>query len=164
MKLWRIFKGPFVLLFFLVPFLFGCEEKRPEGMPQLCPVTLEFTQDGAPCVGASVQLVADGEAGKWPIGGSTDAGGKARLMTYGKYDGAPEGNFKIVVSKVERERIGPEPTSMYDSSGEETYNLIDPLYGQKDTTTLEIEVVKGKKYESFELGTPVREKLKKPGE
>jgi hypothetical protein len=86
------------------------------------------------------------------------------LKTYGKYPGVPEGTYKIVISKYEREQIGTS-SSMYDSQGENTYDLIDPSYSSPSTTTLTVTVEAGKKsYDPIDLGKKIRQRVKLPGE
>jgi hypothetical protein len=155
------------ILFILSFVLFcGCGGQRtPDGLPKLYPVTLQFTQEGEPCDGASVQFVAVSESpNNWVVGGSTNTAGIAMLKTYGQYPGVPEGKYKIVVSKVERESLGTGET-MFDSKGENVYNLIDPSYSSSNTTSLTIEVQPEKKsYDPIELGKKIRQPLKRPGE
>ena len=141
----------------------GCGgEPKPDGMPKLHPTVIQLAQDGAPLEGASVQLLSETD-GRWPIGGSTDANGAVSLSTYGKYPGVPEGKYKVVVSKVEREKFGPEPTSMYESQAENVYNLIDTVYSTAETTTLEVEVKAGKNsFGPFDLGMKIRQPVQRP--
>ena len=143
----------------------GCGgEPKPAGMPPLHPATLVFTQEGEPIAGASVQLVSETDS-RWPIGGSTDTAGTIALKTYGKYPGVPEGKYKVVVSKVEREQIGPAPQSMYEVQKENVFDLIDANYSIPEKTPLTIEVKPGKNsYEPFDLGKKIRQKVKKPGD
>lgn len=157
-------KSVFCIIF--LPFVLGgCRDDRPAGMPKLLPVTLSFTQEGSPCEGASVRLISEETGGgKWSVGGATDAKGEVSLKTYGKFPGVPEGKYKIVVSKVERERLGTESDSMYDSRGEISYNLIDEAYGDANATDLRIEITKDGKYDPIELGPKIREKMKAPGD
>ena len=133
-------------------------------MPALHPVTLKFTQDGQPCEGASISLIPEIPSG-WISGGSTDATGTAVLRTYGKYPGVPEGKYKVVVTKVVREQIGPPSESMYDFAGEAVYHLIDTVYSVPGTTTIEIEVQPGRNvFDPMELGAEIRERVRRPGE
>jgi hypothetical protein len=143
--------------------LFGCGEKKPDGLPELQPVTLHFTQDGQPCADASVHLIPQDNS-PWAVGGSTDSAGAVILKTHGKYIGAPAGKYKITVSKIERENIGEPPKDMLDLAQEvKMYNLIDPIYSDPAKTTFEIEVIRGKKTsESFDLGEKIRVEIAKP--
>ena len=141
----------------------GCGgEPKPEGLPKLYPTIIQLTQDGEPIEGASVQLVSETD-GRWPIGGSTDANGSVSLSTYGKYPGVPAGKYKVLVSKTEREKVGPEPQSMYETQAENVYDLIDPVYSRAGTTTLEVEVKPGKNsLGPFDLGAKIRLPIQKP--
>ena len=146
--------------------LAGCSgEPKPDGLPKLYPVSLSFTQEGEPVKDASVRLVAVSESQtNWSVGGSTNATGTAALKTYGKYPGVPEGKYKIVISKYEREQIG-NAASMYDAHGENTYDLIDPSFSSPQTTSLTVDVEPGKKsYDPIDLGKKIRQPIKKPGE
>lgn len=158
----------FLLLFLLglvcfCPAFSGCRgEAEPEGMPKRHPATIQLTQAGEPCEGASVRLIAESQ-NNWSVGGSTDATGTVTLQTYGKYPGAPEGKYKVVVTKIERE-IAADSGSMYDSKGETSYDLIDPVYSSPEGTPLEIEVKSGKNaFGPFDLGEKIRQKVKPPG-
>ena len=141
----------------------GCGgEPKPDGMPKLHPTVIQLTQESTPVEGASVQLVSETD-GRWPIGGSTDANGTVSLKTYGRYAGVPEGKYKVLVSKNERERVGSEPQSMYDSWAENVYNLVDPVYSVPETTPLEIEVKPGKNsLGPFDLGRKIRLPIQRP--
>lgn len=88
----------------------GCGEPRPEGLPELYPVTLTITQDGAPLADASVTLFPqDSALARWPSGGQTDASGNVQITTFAKYPGAPAGTFKVTVTKLVTEG-DPLPT------------------------------------------------------
>ncbi|MDR2755989.1 MAG: carboxypeptidase-like regulatory domain-containing protein [Planctomycetaceae bacterium] len=143
--------------------LFGCSEERPDGLPKLQPVSLQFTQDGLPCSEASVHLVPQDES-PWAVGGSTDTTGTVIFKTHGKFTGVPAGKYKVTVSKVEREEVGPKPQNMYESQEIVMYDLIDQIYSDPKMTPLEIDVLSGKKLsESFDLGKKIRVKIVKPG-
>ena len=143
--------------------LLGCSKPRPEGLPKLYPVTLQFTQGGEPCVEAAVSLIPE-PGSPWGSGGITDANGRVTLHTHGKYPGIPAGNYKITVSKIESEFVGPTPQGMGDIQASNAYSLIDSIYTLPSTTTLAIEVGEGiKSFPPFELGDKVRELLTPPG-
>jgi len=143
--------------------LSGCSEPRPEGLPKLYPVTLQFTQGGQPCVEAAVSLIPE-PGSPWGTGGITDVNGRVTLSTHGKYPGIPAGNYKITVSKTEIELVGPAPQGMGEIQATNAYSVIDPVYTLPSTTTLAIEVGEGTKtFPPFELGEKVRELVKPPG-
>jgi hypothetical protein len=162
-------KPHWIRLIILFPFilfslgLFGCSENKPDGLPKLQPVSLRFTLDGQSCGGASVHLIPQDE-NQWAVGGSTDTTGTVVLKTHGKYSGVPVGKYKITVSKMERENIGEQPKNMFEPSQKIImYNLIDPVYSDPEKTTLEIEVIQGKKIsETFDLGKKIRVEIEKP--
>ncbi|MDR1268746.1 MAG: carboxypeptidase-like regulatory domain-containing protein [Planctomycetaceae bacterium] len=141
---WSIFLGLFNLI--------GCQsEQRPDGLPDLVPFQLIVTQDNQPCIGAGVQLVSPEIP--FPVTGQTDANGVARLVTYGRFSGVPQGTYKVVVIKTETEG---------ETSGEKQtqpifiYSLVDPSLTNRETTTLEITVEKSKKSATLDVGKSVR--------
>ena len=147
---------------FCVLFMSGCGQPRPDGLPNLYPVTLKFMQEGAPCTDALVSLTPESD-GQWAVGGITDSNGNAALLTHGRYPGVPAGKYKVAVIKTETELIGPPPTGTEDAVGSTTYNLIDPVYSISSSTTLAIEVVAGKNsFPPFDLGKKVREIVASP--
>ena len=158
---------PFV--FFLLVFLLLCgcsKEPLPEGMPPLHPVELTFLQEGQPLAEAIVKLYPQDTAlQRWESGGITDADGKVTMFTLGRYSGAVAGKCKITVSKTDR-----DPSSftgeLTDARAEEyaraedarrVYDLVEPKYGNPQTTDLEIEVVSGKNAQQFDVGKAVKE-------
>ena len=142
----------------------GCGgEPRPDGLPPLHPTVVQFTQGGEPIEGASVQLVSETD-GRWPVGGATDASGSVTLQTYGRYPGVPEGRYKVLVLKTERERVGPEPQSMFEPRIENVYDLVDPIYSTPETTPLTVEVQSGRNsLGPFDLGERIRRPARQPG-
>ena len=141
----------------------GCGQPRPEGLPDLYPVTLKFTQEGAPCADAFVTLISESGV-PWTVGGRTDAGGSVTLQTHGRYLGAPAGKYKITVTKTETEFTGPPPKEMGDVQASNSYSLIDSIYTISATTTLVVEIGTGKNsFPPFDLGKKVRELMKPPG-
>jgi len=146
--------------------LAGCGgEPKPDGLPQLYPVTLTFMQGGEPCAEAIVTLVPE-SGSPWGTGGVTNANGSVAVQTHGKFPGAPAGKYKIIVSKTENGTAGQAPVDMFTPQMVQTFNLIDPIYANSATTilTLEVESSKTKKpYPSFDLGEKVREAVRLPG-
>ena len=142
----------------------GCGgEPKPDGLPKLHPVTLTFTQGGEPCVESIVTLVPESDS-PWGTGGITDASGNVAVRTHGKFLGAPAGKYKITISKTESGVAGPAPADMFTVQTIQTFNLIDPIYANSETTTLVIEVEEGKNsFPPFELGEKVREPVRLPG-
>ena len=82
----------------------GCGKKKPDGIPPLYPVSVTITKGGTPVAGANVFLVPTSvDFGSWSAAGFTDASGLATIETSQgdwKGKGAPEGEFKIYLTKL----------------------------------------------------------------
>ncbi len=149
----------------------GCGQKKPDGMPDLEQVALTVIQDGKPLDGATVNLKSTDPGNKWTSGGRTDATGVANLVTHGQYKGVPVGKYKVAVSKTVGEGTPPPPSPIDEESARkykeyvdsgatyEEFSVVDSKFGIIETTTLEIEVVKGKNDLSVDVGPAVREKI-----
>ncbi len=143
----------------------GCSKSKPDGMPDLYPVKLTFTQEGKPLAGASVFLVSEAEQSRrWGCGGLTDAAGVIHLRTYGKYDGVAAGKYKITVSLLysdaeeELKKLAsdsPEYRALITKSPPNQY--IPKNYLDKQTTPFEIDVVAGKNAKTFDIPEKVKE-------
>ncbi|MBR4750256.1 MAG: carboxypeptidase regulatory-like domain-containing protein [Thermoguttaceae bacterium] len=156
--------------------LCGCGEKTPPDMPKLFPTSITITQEGTPVEGASVQLLKkDDLYYKWLAGGTTDASGVCTIRTMGKYTGAPEGTFQVVVyktNKIESETRKAQPNAPSDPAEaaewakkvdeeEKEFDQIDTKYKSVDTTDLTITIASGKNAETLEVGAPVNIEVKK---
>ena len=132
-------------LFFAALFV-GCGAKddgKPADMPPLFPATLTFTQEGAALDGATIILHSDS---KWSVRGRTDNQGKVQLSTNGYYDGVPEGSYKITVQKIAG-TLDPATGELVRQT-----DVIDPALQRPETTTLEIDIVKGNNDKAFDVG------------
>lgn len=143
--------------------LVGCTEKRPDGMPDLHPISVTLTQDGQPLAEASVLLLSDDESlTRWGVGGSTDQNGVATIRTYGKYPGAPAGEYRVIVMKTETETDPATQnknwTPKFPGDGEKVYHLVDQQYSNPNSSPLKVTIEKGgNKTVSFEIGKPIRQ-------
>ena len=101
--------------------------------------------------------------------GVTDETGTANMLTNGRYPGAPQGTYKVLVSKVVRgeSRLGPPPPEdspayhqWAERSANETiseYHIVDPQYNDVQKTPHEIEVkAKGPNAVTIDVGKPVK--------
>ena len=165
-----------IVLLLVVFFLSGCGgQARPDGLPKLYPVSITVIQEEAPLEGAMVQLVAKDEDSvllRWGPTGVTDASGVAVLRTDGKYDGAPLGTFKVVVSKNEREpHPNPEWVSLpygdpnalrYDEleRRRKTISYIEAQYSSIADTPLTVEITADTKTYSVDVGKRSRNEVK----
>lgn len=143
----------------------ACSEKRPDGMPELHPTVLTFTQQGTPLPGAAVMLHSESESTRrWGCGGTTGPDGKIRLRTYGKHDGVAAGKFKITVSLVYsdaedelKKHTSDSPEYKEIMTKFPPHEYIPRKYVKKDTTPLEIEIVPGKNTKTFDIPEKVRQ-------
>ncbi|NLZ03172.1 MAG: carboxypeptidase regulatory-like domain-containing protein [Pirellulaceae bacterium] len=151
----------------------GCGEQRPEGFPTLYPATITITQDGANLAGATVSLFPeDSTLSRWPVGGMTDENGMARLITYGKFEGAPAGKFKVMVNKTVSEGDPiPEVPGQYASAEEraaydraiktgsyEVFQVVAGEYRTADKTPLMVEIApSGENAIVLDVGAAVKE-------
>ena len=140
---------------FLVLFVGGCApSNRPPGMPVLHPASITITQEGKPVSDVSIRLVPDTPS-EWLVSSMTNDSGTAPLVTYGQFPGAPEGKYKVVLSKTVLEEV--EPSRDAESSAVmDIYSVIAVEYTKPETTTLEITIGKKRNAETFEIGAPVR--------
>ena len=152
--------------------LVGCKkDSRPEGLPDLYPISVKVVQDGAPLEGAHVAFVSsDSKLMRWPCGGLTGADGIAKINTYG-FDGAPAGQFVVTVSKYESEggmsaeesAAAMKGDSAEAPKGESVYNLVGMDYGNSSKSPLSVEVkaVELNETPEFDVGKAERTVIKK---
>lgn len=141
--------------------LLGCTgQKRPEGMPALVPCSIKVTQEGTSLADATVSITPIGGDAKWTADGRTDSSGLAKMYTWSLHEGVVPGKFKVVVGKVETETLPPQSSDdPTPSKTPDSFNLVEEQYGELGTTTLEIEVAKGTKEYTVDVGKAVRNKI-----
>jgi hypothetical protein len=151
----------FLFLVLSTPLLFqaGCgggDSGRPADLPKLYPVSITITQGDQPLEGATVTLVSTPPA-VYGTSGTTNASGTAVLRTY-SYDGAPAGDYAVLVKKVgaENQRDVTITEGVPVMAGGQSYNYVDARFSTKDGTTLNITVTEKGAKESFDVGAPVR--------
>ena len=138
----------------------GCSKQlKPDGFPPLYPVSVRVIQDGQPLHGATVSLWHNDETPqKWGIFADTDSDGKAVFVTHGTFYGAPEGEYHVVVTKLEEVVVKRSA----DDAIIDSYTLVEKQYVDQATTPLRIRVQKkGKNYEELDVGKSVREFLER---
>ena len=158
-----------LLSLFLLAFCFtlGCSDvKRPEGLPKLYPCSLTFTQEGKPMEGAVITLVSSDPDFRWTIGGIANPSGTAKIMTHGQYPGVPEGEYRVLIRKVEEEEVNSFKEIDPDTGKEmitggviKVYTTVDKDYTDLEKTPIKITIEKRKYSEAFECGKPIRELL-----
>lgn len=149
-----------ILLLLAISLLSGCGgEKKPKDMPNLFPCSITLTQEKTPLEGATVMAVSeDPQMARWPITGITDAVGSISLVTYGKFNGVPEGDYTLLIIKEETVEQTPKvvDATEHRQGPVKFYSLVDPKLGDKNSSTLKIKVGKKKNHFDFDIGKKVR--------
>ena len=150
----------FTLFVALCLCLTGCSgQKYPDGMPKLVPCEITIQQEGQPLADAMVSLIPTQGDNKWSANGRTDDAGKAVIYTWGKYEGAAEGSYKVVVGKTHTDSA-PQAASSDEETRrpqqDKTYNLVEEVYSEASTTPLEIELKKGTKEFTLDAGKAIK--------
>ena len=162
-------KRTIIALTFTALTLVSCDRgpMKPDGFPQVYPVTLRLEQDDKPLSGADVMLVSD-EIGKWSCGGVSNDNGIVTVRTHGQFSGAPLGRHKIIVSKIRSDAPEDDTTGMSIAEIREmeaqtagrrdfgaTVYLVERRFSNPLTTPLEVEVVAGKNSFTLDVGPEV---------
>jgi hypothetical protein len=151
------------LFFFLLLFAAaGCGgSQRPEGLPPTYPLTIRVLQEGKPLEDATVSLVS--LEVKWVIGGRTNASGEAKMMTHGKYDGAPEGNFNVMISKTLYEgrdeydaAMTQGDTAAAQKIDVKAFQYVEDKYTLAKETPVKVEVKRDSKLLEVDAGPAVK--------
>ncbi|MGL4943972.1 MAG: carboxypeptidase-like regulatory domain-containing protein [Thermoguttaceae bacterium] len=154
--------------------LLGCGgDQRPRDLPKTYPVNVTIIQDGKPLADAAVTLMPDDTASRFSAVATTDRSGVARLKTLGMYVGVPVGKYRVLVTKSDKvekhkpitgaKRPGPggKGGNVLDELRKEYdfFNLIDPVFGDIEKTTLNADVQAQSNTLSFDVGKAIREKI-----
>lgn len=156
---------------FSILFVIGClfigascnRTPRPDDLPKLYPCVLTVMQEQAPLAGALVNFHSENPSFKWTITGVTDLSGLASMKTHGNFQGVPEGEYIVTISKTEIEqsikpKIGGDGTELTPGGAITHYHLVDKQYSDPKTSPLRLTVQGRKIQDSFDLGKPVRQK------
>ena len=146
----------------------GCGgEKRPDGFPRLYPLTIHVTQEGKPLEGATIALVTPDGTVPWAVAGTTDAEGNAKMMTQGKYPGAPEGKFNVQILKTVYEGqqeyldvLNAEGPAAAQRVEVNVFQYVEDAYTSITNTPVKVEVTKSTKILEVDAGPAV--KIQKP--
>ena len=137
----------FLVAGFLPCFLGCAKENRPDGMPELFPVTITILQDGAPLEGARVgTFPTDTALARWGGGGITDASGRVTMYSYGSR-GLIAGEHKVTVNKEDFTR----PPGMETADRDEYEFFVDTKFWSTGTTPLTIDVQRNTKAFTLEV-------------
>ena len=104
----------------------GCGPKMPEGVPPLHPTKVIVLNGGSPVDKANVFFVKQsGDTGSWSVGNSTDSTGVATIQTtQGEWKGvgAPEGEYKVYITKMPDVQEDPLPPGSDSDALEKAQN------------------------------------------
>ncbi|MDR0335959.1 MAG: hypothetical protein LBI18_02605 [Planctomycetaceae bacterium] len=140
----------------------GCSQSIHEELPPLYPCSITVTQEGKPFDGVNVSLIRQDGDTTWVVCGITNSSGVAKIQTQMRYSGAPEGKYKVRISKIVTEGQpklvssgdAEQPLSIGDIP---SYFVIDPKYDNVKTTPFEIFVTNGKNKQSFDVGQSIKQ-------
>ena len=120
----------------------GCSKsKQPDGFPPVYPCEITITMNGTPLVGANVSLSSSLES-PWFSGGVTDDKGVAKINTY-SFVGAPEGEYKVLVSKYELPPPREDSPNGGGGDGPAAKSLLQQKFRSAETTPHSCTVAKG---------------------
>lgn len=136
----------------------GCSPSHPATSP----VSGTITYKGAP-VGEAVVVFAPDGSGR-PATATTDAQGNFRLSTFGEFDGAMPGNYKVTVTKLVKNKVPAKTEEQLHEEFERQLQtgqappapaveyLVPEKYSSADKTTLQFTVKAAQNDEArFEL-------------
>ena len=151
----------------------GCSsaKPRPAGFPDTVSCIITITQEGSPLAGARVSLIPTDGAKDWLVSALTDGSGVGKVYTYGQFEGAPKGKYKVIVNKTESDpsQFTP-PADESDSAAMaafsrnvqneklNSYALVEAVYSTVGNTPHELEIT-GKTTQTFDVGKKVKDKL-----
>jgi hypothetical protein len=166
---------PLMIIVPLFLVIIGCKEEKPKDLPTLHPTKITLLQAGKPCADAKLSIIPIGGDSRWTSGGTTNASGVLEPMTHGKYQGVPEGKYKVTVDKSVGEGE-PPPPSPIDAESRKKYNeyfaagktyklfqVIPDQYRLRDRTPLELDVKPGRNNIQLEIPDEVKVEVKSSG-
>lgn len=148
----------------------GCSRGpvRPKEMPELIPCEITILQDGRPLAGALTTLRKPDC--RYTVTGVTDELGVAKIVTHALFEGAPEGEFTVMVEKMEDESslLPPRPSDPAQIAAWEDeirkfglihqYQTVDGQYAS-ESSPLKITVAGNETKKEFDVGSAVRNKI-----
>jgi len=157
--------------FFLLPGLAvvvivsGCSgPQKPSDLPTLYPCKITVIQDGKPLHDAMVFVRPQDGSLRFVIGGKTDAKGVAVVKVDGQWEGVPEGEFIVSISKIvtPSDLETPNETTplnerrrMQEQAVQQTKETVDPKYSDLVKTQLRLKVGKNAVSEQYDVGAAV---------
>lgn len=141
----------------MIPLLSGCcKPVGPEDLPQLYPCMITVLQDDKPLAEGIVTLVSTDPSFKWSVFAQLNSSGVGKVFTQGLYPGAPEGEYKVVISKEES-----VPEEVASKTVVTVYTLVGKEYTDAKTTPLALTISNKGNDRKFDCGQAVHEFLNK---
>ena len=153
-------KGLIIVSLIVIAAFQGCEKtvkEKPAGLPELIPCEITVKLSGSPLPGASVRLLSTPPSKSWSVMGTTNASGVAKMQTYGDFNGAPEGDYTVLISKSQTDDIPQDAMSGGNNRIERPQSkmIVDPAFANPTKTQLRLTVTgKGPIRETFEVTGP----------
>jgi hypothetical protein len=139
-------------------FCAGCGTQKPNNFPDIVPCSIFVTSEQKPVDKTLVTLAPVSGGGEWISSGLTNSSGTAEIATIlGSYSakGAPEGEFKIFLSRPIEIKLNVSQEDAINMSEEER----EKLRKETDRLTKEARVIP-EKFESI-VTTPVKISISK---
>jgi hypothetical protein len=139
----------------------GCNKgpKKPADLPDLCPTTITVTYDDGEAVPEAtvvLRLAQQGGGRSWNCVGTTDAQGKAVMMTDGNWTGVPAGDYQGMVTKEVSET--EEPTEVGGSVQVKSITrYVEMRYGDPHDSGLTAQIKSGTNEIEFKVGKKIEE-------
>jgi hypothetical protein len=143
----------------------GCGGKqRPNDLPTLYPCEITVIQDGKPLSEATVLFYPLNGNLRFAIGGKTNQNGILVPKTDGEWDGIPQGEYRISISKqiapTDIPLPGPqtpleERRKMLENQMKLTKETVDPKFSDRTKSELRLKVEGKAVKESFDVGQAV---------
>jgi len=154
-----------LLPFGILAIVLGCGgPKRPADLPKLYPCKITVIQDGKPLQEAMVFVRPQDGNLRFVIGGKTDALGVAQVKVDGQWEGVPEGEFLVSISKIVTPPDLAIPTEttplherrrMQDQAAKDVKETVDTKYSDLVKTQLRLKVGKKAVTEQYDVGAAV---------
>ncbi|MDR2707109.1 MAG: hypothetical protein LBC02_15155 [Planctomycetaceae bacterium] len=165
---------PFVFLILVFPSVNSCTQSGiPSDLPKLTPCIITVTQEGQPLVDANVTLYNSNGDNRWLAGGITDANGIVKVVTNGRFAGAPSGTFNVVIMKFESDIVESPPRPQEtdqeyvqwmekysQQKPTDVYTLVEKFNTDPEKSPHKLEISGSKPVTvTFDTGKKIREKM-----
>ncbi|MDO4588148.1 MAG: hypothetical protein Q4C95_12795 [Planctomycetia bacterium] len=142
----------------------GCGRKaKPSDLPTLYPCEITVIQDEKPLSDALVTIMPLNGDLRFTIGGKTNAEGKTKPMLDGEWEGVPQGEYLVAISKIITPDL-PEPSNetsmeeriqMRDEKIQQTKQTVAPPFSSLTKSSLRLKIEGKPVTQSFDIGEAV---------